>query len=275
MALSESDLQAFKAFEKSGWDQAADPYHYHWGQLSQQSAEPMLDAARVVSGSKVLDVATGAGYVAAAATKHGADAIGLDFSAAQVDLAQRIYTDVKFQQGDAEDLPFDANTFDAVVIGFGINHLPHPEMAFSEAFRVLKNGGHFAFTVWAAPDQSQGFGLVLGAIEELGEANANLPPAPPYFRFADGDETRRVFEETGFVDPLTQLVPQSWHHSSPDQLFDAFNEGAVRATAMLRSQPKHVREKIRGVVREQVMRLRQGDEYVVSVPAALSSARKP
>jgi ubiquinone/menaquinone biosynthesis C-methylase UbiE len=235
----------------------------------------MLDAARIVSGSKVLDVASGAGYVAAAATKRGADAIGLDFAAAQVDLAQRTYPGIKFQHGDAEHLPFDDDEIDAVVIGFGLNHLPHPEVAFSEAFRVLRPDGHFAFTVWATPEQSHGFGIVLGAIEELGEPNANLPPAPPYFRSADRDESRRVFEKVGFVDSVTQVVPQYWYHSSPDQVFDAFNEGAVRATAMLRSQPKHVREQIREAVREQVMNLRQGDEYVVSVPAALSSARKP
>ena len=275
MALSKSDLRAFKEFEKSGWERAADPYHHHWGKLSQQSAEPLLDAAKVVAGRKVLDVATGAGYIAAAAAKRGAQAIGLDFSEAQVRLARRMYPDVEFRQGDAENLPFEANTFDALVVGFGINHLPDPEAAFAEAFRVLKIGGYFAFTVWAAPEENPGFGIVLGAIEKYGEPNANLPPAPPYFRFADRDQTRRALEEAGFVGPLTQLVPQYWRHRSPNEVFDAFNERAVRATAMLRSQSDDAREKIREVVRKEVANFREGEGYVVPVPAALSSARKP
>ena len=277
MTLSELELQAFSSFEKAGWDRAADPYHHHWGDLSRQSAEPMLDAARVKNGSTLLDVATGAGYIAAAAANRGAHAIGLDFSQAQVELARSLYPYIEFRQGDAENLPFDEKTFDAVVVGFGINHLPHPERVFAEAYRVLKRGGSFAFTVWATPKPGEAFGMVLGAIQN-GEPNAKLPPAPPYFpyfRCADAEEARRVLEQTGFIEPNTCLVPQHWHHDTPDQVFDAFNEGAVRATAMLRAQSAERREKIRIIVRGQVERLREGDKYVVPVPAALSWVRKP
>jgi hypothetical protein len=48
--------------------------------------------------------------------------------------------------------------------------------------------------------------------------------------------------------------------------FDAFDEGAVRATAMLRSRPEQARESIRVVVRSQVEELRQGNAYVIPVP---------
>ncbi|HEY6860687.1 MAG TPA: methyltransferase domain-containing protein [Pseudolabrys sp.] len=235
----------------------------------------MLHAARVTKGSTALDVATGAGYIAAAAADRGAHAIGLDFSQAQVELARSIYPHIEFRQGDAENLPFDERTFDAVVVGFGINHLPHPELASGEAYRVLRHGGSFAFTVWTTPKPGEAFGIVLGAIQEHGEPDARLPPAPPYFRFADAEEARRVFEQTGFVEAGTYLVPQYWHRDTPDQVFDAFNEGAVRATAMLRAQSAEIREKIRTVFRTQVERLREGDKYVVPVPAALSWARKP
>src|SRR5262249_17897865 len=101
----------------------------------------MLDAARVTRGSTVLDVATGAGYVAAAAARRGAHPIGMDFVQAQVELARSLYPHIKFRQGDAENLPFDEKSFDAVVVGFGFMHLPHPEQAFAEAYRVLKHGG--------------------------------------------------------------------------------------------------------------------------------------
>lgn len=275
MTLSELKLRAFSSFEKTGWDKAADPYHHHWGNLSRQSAGPMLDAARVIKGSAVLDVATGAGYVAAAAASRGANAIGIDFAQSQIALARSLYPQIEFRQGDAENLPFDEKSFDAVVVGFGINHLPHPERTFAEAYRVLRQGGFFAFTVWAPPKPGEAFGIVLNTIQEHGEPNATLPPAPPYFRFADAEEARNVFERTGFVEPHTRLVPQYWHHDTPDQVFDAFNEGAVRATAMLRAQSPEAREKIRTIVRAQVERLRKGDKYVVPVPAALSWARKP
>jgi hypothetical protein len=58
-------------------------------------------------------------------------------------------------------------------------------------------------------------------------------------------------------------------------VLDAFNEGAVRATAMLRGQPAKARDKIRAAVRAEVERLRQNGKFVVPVPAALSWGRKP
>lgn len=275
MALSETEQQVFRAFEKSGWEQAADPYHRHWGLLSAQSAEAMLDRAGVTGESRVLDVATGAGYVAAAAAKRGATTAGIDFSSAQVELALSTFPGIDFRQASAEALPFDDNSFDAVVMGFGMNHLPDPEAAFREAHRVLVSGGRFAFTVWAEPKAGEGFGIVLSAIETHGLPNVNLPAAPPYFRFADAAEASRVFAQTGFVDARTEIVPQFWRHRSPDAVFDAFNEGAVRATAMLRSQPAEVREIIRESVRAEVMKLAVAEGFLVPVPAALSYAVKP
>lgn len=270
MAFTRDDIEPFTEFEKRGWERAAAAYHDHWGGLSEQCARPMLDAAGVKAGSHVLDVATGAGYVAAAAVELGATSVGLDFSHAQVALAQQVCPNVEFLQGDAQDLPFGDETFDAVVMGFGMNHLPEPDKAAAEAWRVLKPDGVFAFTVWAAPKPGEGFGIVLSAIDKHGVPNPKLPAAPSYFRFADPDEVQAVLGRAGFLEVSTQTVPQMWQHQTPDQVFDAFNEGAVRATAMLRSQPTDVRDVIRSVVRAEIEQLADRDGCVIPVPAALS-----
>ena len=230
----------------------------------------MLKAARVGPGSRVLDVATGAGYVAGAAADMGAMPTGLDFAQAQVELARQVHPEVEFRQGDAQDLPFESGTFDAVVMGFGMTHLPDPEKAALEARRVLRSGGAFACTVWAPPSPGEGFGIVLSAIDEHGGPDPKLPAAPPYFRFADECEVEGILASAGFAGISTDVIPQFWRHTTPDESFDAFNKGAVRATAMLRSQPESVRETVRRQVREEVTKLKSGGEYVVPVPAALS-----
>lgn len=270
MTFSSKDIGPSTAFEKNGWEKAAEAYHDHWGALSAQSALPMLQLAKVKQGSKVLDVATGAGYIAAAAESIGAVPIGLDFSSAQVELAQKTHPGTEFVQGDAQELPFDDQVFDAVVMGFGMNHLPKPEKAAQEAWRVLKPGGAFAFSVWATPAKGEGFGIVLAAIEKHGVSDIKLPAAPPYFRFADPAEVKAVLEPTGFTRVSTRVMAQTWRHSNPSEVFDAFNKGAVRATAMLNSQPESARERIREVVRAEVCELKQGDEYQIPVPASLS-----
>ena len=270
MKLTKDQSEAFSAFERAGWDRAARAYHDHWCRLSIQSADAMLHAAKVGPGAAVLDVATGAGYVAAAADALEGDVTGLDFSPAQIELARQEYPGLRFVQGDAQDMPFEPETFDAVVMGFGMNHLPEPEKVIGEAWRVLRPGGTFAFTVWAEPKPGEGFGIVLSAIERHGVPNPDLPAAPPYFRFADKGEVASALGQAGFSNVETIRVEQTWRHSTPDQVFAAFNEGAVRATEMLRSQPEDVRQIIREDVRAEVSKLKAGDSYVVPVPAALS-----
>ncbi|PHP65889.1 ubiquinone biosynthesis methyltransferase UbiE [Zhengella mangrovi] len=270
MALNPEDIEPFVKFEQDGWEGAASAYHDHWGGLSAQSSAAMLQAAGIGPGSRVLDIATGAGYVAAAAANMGAISTGLDFAHAQVALARQLHPEIDFCQGNAQDLPFESETFDAVVMGFGMNHLPDPEKAATEAWRVLRPGGAFAFTVWAPPSPGEGFGIVLSAIQEHGVPNPKLPAAPPYFRFADKREVEGLLGSAGFGGISIDIIPQVWQHTTPDQLFDAFNEGAVRATAMLRSQPESVREIIRSVVRQEVSKLKYGDKYLVPVPAVLS-----
>ena len=160
-------------------------------------------------------------------------------------------------------------------MGFGLLHLPNAERAIAEACRVLKPGGRFAATVWANPEPGSAFGIMLGAIERHG-AKVELPPGPPFFRFADAEEARRVMGAAGLVEPRTRLVPQYWRHASPDDLLAAFEEGSVRAAAMLRAQPEAAREQIRLAVREEVRKLaHDGGGYVIPAPATVLSARKP
>src|SRR5512132_1055296 len=85
--------QSFREFEQAGWENpgVVTKYHEHLSNVTAQSADALLDAACVGNGSRVLDVATGAGYVAGAAARRGADPIGIDFSAAQVRMAREMF----------------------------------------------------------------------------------------------------------------------------------------------------------------------------------------
>src|SRR2546425_13368147 len=100
-----------------------------YGSRPRQALDPLLDAAEVRSGARALDVASGPGYVAAAAAARGARVTGVDFSLAMVRLARAQNSGVKFRKGNAESLPFPDGSFDAVVMNFGMLHLARPEHA--------------------------------------------------------------------------------------------------------------------------------------------------
>ena len=149
------DRAAFHDFEHAGWEAVSDGYERHFARLTSQTVPGILDAVRVARGMRLLDVCTGPGMLAGAALERGADVVGLDFSSKVVAIARRNVPGAEFQQGDAQALPFEAESFDAVVCGYGIIHVPEPQKALSEMHRVLKPGGYIAASVWDAPKPSK------------------------------------------------------------------------------------------------------------------------
>jgi ubiquinone/menaquinone biosynthesis C-methylase UbiE len=196
----------------SGWsdDQVCAQYHQNFGQITIQSVSALLDAARVKKGSRVLDVCCGAGYAAGLAAERGASALGIDFAPAQVGLARLQYPGVTFEQGDATALRFEPQSFDCVINGTGMPHFEDPDTAISEAFRVLRREGWFAFSVYADPTQAVGFGLIYSAVAAHGTMDIGLPPGPNCFLFSDRNESETRLSKAGFADVDVQTVPQTW-----------------------------------------------------------------
>jgi SAM-dependent methyltransferase len=268
---------SFREFERAGWSNpsVAAKYHERLSRVTTQSTGALLGAAGVRAGSRVLDVATGAGYVAAAAAQRGADAIGIDFSPAQVQLARTTYPEVRFEQADAEALPFEAETFDAVVNAFGMCHLPRPDLALREAFRVLKRGGRIGFVVWDLPERNICFGAIYAAVRAHGSMDVGLPPGPDFFLLSDPERSAKALRDAGFDSPSCRQVPLVWRLSDPDELFAEVTEGSVRAAATIRSQSPQAREAIRTALRETVKAYRRADSFEVPAPAVVASAVKP
>ena len=269
------DPEAFKRFEHTGWGEVAHNYHDSFGRLTTQAVEPMLDASGVGEGTRLLDVATGPGYVAAAAVRRGARALGIDFSSSMVAEARRLHPAVEFREGDAEALPFERDTFDVVTIPFGLLHLARPDTALAEALRVLGPGGRVAFTVWDAPERAATFGIVLRAVEARGDLEVPIPSGPSFFRFSDAEECRRALAEAGFAAPSVRTLPLSWRVPSADALLDLFLESGVRTRALLRAQTPEALAAIRAAVHEGARAYQRDGALELPTPCVLAWAAKP
>jgi len=266
--------KAFHEFERAGWERAATHYDDAFGGVTAQTIRPLLAAVNARPGVRLLDVATGPGYVVKAASAMGADAVGIDFSTAMVALARQRNAGLVFEVGDAEALAFTDETFDSVTMNFGLLHLANPDSALQEACRVLVRGGRFAFTVWATPERSRGFGVVLRAIEAYGRLDVPLPEGPPFFRFSDADECTRSLKAAGFTDTQVVTLPLVWRMRSADEVFAAFSNGAVRTAALLRAQTPEALDAIRVAVHDDVEQYRRGDAIELAMAAVLASAAR-
>ena len=267
------DPAAFRKFEHEGWNRLYAGYHHHWEHLTTQAIPHMLDATGVTAGKHVLDVASGPGYVSGASAARGAETVGLDFSAKMRNLAAENYPDLTFKRGDAEDLPFPEDAFDAVLVNFGVLHFPDPDKALSEAHRVLKPGGQIGFTAWAGPENSA-IGIAMNAIANEGTLEVDLPLGTPIFRFADHSECKRTLSEIGFDEIFCTDMNLTWRLSSPDALMESFQQATARTSGLLGAQDPAVLPAIAAAMAEGCKPYVRNESTEIPMPAVLTTATK-
>jgi ubiquinone/menaquinone biosynthesis C-methylase UbiE len=245
--VSEYDPTAFDAFEEAGWTtKEAAAYDSLAGRVTARVAEPLLDAVGAGTGTRVLDVATGPGYVAARAAERGAEVVGLDFSETMLAFARSRAPNVEFVQGDATALPFEDATFDAVTVAFLLLHLGTPERAVGEAARVLRPGGRAAFSVWDVPARGRWIGVFFDAFTAAGaHPPAGVPAGPSFFRFADEAQFTDLLEGAGLADVAVSTVEFDLHLEDGDELWDGLIEGSVRVRPLILGQSEELQRQIR------------------------------
>jgi demethylmenaquinone methyltransferase / 2-methoxy-6-polyprenyl-1,4-benzoquinol methylase len=114
------------------------------------------DLAAVGSGDRVLDVATGTGDLAVElARRVGPDGevIGSDFSEGMLELARKKAPGIEFEQGNALDLPYDDDSFDAATVGFGARNFSDLPQGLREMTRVVRPGGRIVILEITTPER--------------------------------------------------------------------------------------------------------------------------
>ena len=268
------DPETVRAFEHAGWEKAASDYRATFAAATQEFVEPLLDAAGVAAGTRVLDLACGPGIVTAAAADRGAEAAGLDFSPAMLALARAANPSLHFHEGDAEALPFADGAFDAVVSNFGIHHIPRPERALAEAFRVLRPGGTLAFTTWAAPAENIPWQLLQDAIRLHGDPGAAKTP-PSGGGLGDTGRVLRLLHAAGFSEAAAEPVRREWRLARPGDLVASLRRGTVRTAALIEAQRPTALPAIEAEIARCAAAYRRDGWYCIPIVAILGRGVRP
>ena len=170
--------------------------------LFKEWAERVVDAARIESGQRVLDVACGTGALARAVARRvgpKGSVIGLDVNEGMLAVAKRKAPDIQWKQGRAESIPFDDDSFDAVVSQFGLMFFEDRAAAIREMSRVLRPGGHLAVAVWDRLENTPGYAAMAVLLERLfDKQTAEALHAP--FSLGDKATLRPLFNDSQLQD---------------------------------------------------------------------------
>jgi SAM-dependent methyltransferase len=212
------DPVQYKRTTRQQWEDAAEAWH-RWGPALEEwlgeSTERMLDAASITSGSRVLDVAAGAGGQSLAAARRvgpSGRVLATDISPTILSFAARSAAEAGVSNldtlaVDGEELAVDEGSFDAVISRVGLIYFPDQQRALAAMHRALRPGGRLAAIVYSTPDRNEFFSIPVGIIRRRAQLPPPLPGQPGPFSLGQPGVIEAAFSEAGFQDITVETVP--------------------------------------------------------------------
>jgi SAM-dependent methyltransferase len=186
------------------WSSVADDWGRYWGAFARPVWEPLLRAAAIGPGSRVLDVGCGTGELLEHLQEHGARPSGVDPASRMVELARARAVGADVRTGELERLPFDDDAFDALLAVNAFQFADDQDRALAEAGRVLAPGGVLGLAGWAERARND-----LDAINSaLAAADDEDPPQDGPLRVEGG--LAEVFHGAGWELLDSGVVPVAW-----------------------------------------------------------------
>ncbi|HNB50963.1 MAG TPA: methyltransferase domain-containing protein [Anaerolineales bacterium] len=268
--------KTFHDLEHEAWSGRAKEYDNLFASVSTQAIGYILDDLGFIKGKRHLDVACGTGHLVAAACARGALSEGLDFAEPMIEVARATYPKAYFQVGDATKLPYKDQSFEFVTCAFGLQHMQNPQTAMNEAYRVLKSGGCFAFTLWFGPDEGNDFQKVFNtALSRFALDPVALPETWVQFRYADPKTCERFTRQAGFASPVFQRLPIVWRLNKAEEAIRILKNLSTRTKMVLDGQPPAIQAQIYGYVVAEIEACRRNGIISLAGPALLTTVQKP
>ena len=263
----------YKTTTRDQWETAAEAWH-RWGPTLEDwlgtATESMLDAAGVTDGSRVLDVAAGAGGQTIAAARRTGDGtvVATDISPTILTYAAKFAADaglsnVETREADGESLDaFPSASFDAVVSRLGLIYFPDQHAALTGMHRVLRDGGRVSAVVYSTPDRNEFFSLPVSIIRSRAQLPPPLPGQPGPFSLGAPGVLEAALRDAGFRDVRVETVPAPVRMSTAAECVRFERESFGALHQMLGGVPEAERPAVWAEIEAALARFETPDGFV-------------
>jgi SAM-dependent methyltransferase len=287
MTQTSFDPVQYKATTRAQWESAAEAWH-RWGPTLRvwlgPATEQMLDLAGVQAGTRVLDIAAGAGDQ----TLQIASRVGPGGSVLATDLSPHILTfaaaearraglgNVGTRVMDGEQLELPDDSFDAVVSRLGLIYFPDQQRALREIRRVLVPGGKLAAIVYSTADRNAFFSVPVAIIRRHAGLGPPLPGQPGPFSLGAPGALEDALTRAGFAEVETVRVaaPLRLRSAAECLRFERESFGALHQMLSALDAPAQERawDEVGAALREQE---RGPNDFVGPCELVIAVARNP
>ena len=220
------DPNQFKMDQRQNWDSVAEGWKQWWDAFekgAQRLSNRLIELAKIKSGQRVLDIATGIGEPAITAAKivgTSGHVLATDISTQMLGIAKEraaslgLQDIIEFKESDAEILDLPDSAYDAVLCRWGLMLMPNLDAALSKIHDSLISGGRFAAAVWADAPKVPIISLAARIISE--QLRMPPPPAgvPNPFSLADMKKLENHLVKAGFSDLQIETVNVTFEFAS-------------------------------------------------------------
>lgn len=263
---------------------ALKPLHRWNEQLRTWSNSPnhiIAQAARLDSGMRVLDIATGIG----ALVFDLSEAVGPKGHVVGIDLAREFLTmahqhalsrdvrNVDFQQANAEDLPFADKSFDVVTCMFGVMYFRDAGRALRECSRVLKIGGRIVLLVWGPKENNPIYASTIGIISKFAKVSEPVEGMPDPYRFSERGMLSCALAQSGFTRLREENIKTHLRWSGTiEALWQFLQESNIYLRFLLHSLSAEMQEKAQAEVFSSLQKYKRDEAVELAVEVVLSEA---
>lgn len=267
------DPVQFKSTTLAQWEAAADAWH-RWGPTIESwlgsATETMLDDAGVTTGSRVLDVAAGAGgqtLVAARRAGPTGKVLATDISPAILECARQAAQDAGLSNittlvADGEDLSaVEEGGYDVAISRVGLIYFPDQQAALAEMRRALRPGGRISAVVYSTADRNAFFSIPVGIIRQRAELPPPAPGQPGPFSLGSPGVAEEVFAKAGLTDITVTTVPSPVRMQSAAECVQFERESFGALHQMLSGVDESEREDVWSEITEQLSQFEGPDGF--------------